>query len=155
MNNKRRDLVILEGPNASGKSTIFKALQREADYQLLVLDRFLGSHIVFDWIRKRSDYSSNHYLLLEEQLKDIFNPLVVYLHAPLEVLRQRHEFRNFEYHDLFDHTERNQDDFTRVIEVYNTYLDHTPLDVMRIDTSEMDTISTVRAIIHHLDERRY
>jgi len=151
----KRDLVILEGPNASGKSTIFKALQREVDYQLLVLDRFLGSHIVFDWMRQRSDYNSNHYFEIEKQLKEVFNPLVVYLHAPISILQRRYDFRRGTEKDPFDITERNPEDLHRVINAYNSYLQYTPLDTMRIDTSEMDVITTVRAIIYYLDERRY
>ena len=151
----KRDLVILEGPNASGKSTIFKALQREVDYQLLVLDRFLGSHIVFDWMRQRSDYTSNHYFGIEEQLKETFNPLVVYLHAPLEILERRYDFRKAAKQDSFDGIERKPSDFVKVMCLYDSYLDYTPLDVMKIDTSELTEEATVKAIIHCLEERRY
>lgn len=154
MSNKR-NLVILEGPNCSGKSTIFKALQREADYQLLVLDRFLGSHIVFDQIRGRSGYDSSHYFAIEHQLEEIFNPLIVYLHAPLTILYERYKFRNSIHRDDFDSIERKPEEFARVIDLYNIYLNRTPFDVMRIDTSELNEDSIVMAIIRYLDERRY
>ena len=131
----KRDLIILEGANASGKSTIFKALQREVDYQLLVLDRFLGSHIVFDQMRGRSDYTAAHYYVTEGRLKEIFNPLVVYLHAPIEILQGRCEFRKRAKQDSFDGIERKPAEFARVLDIYSTYLDNTCLDVMRIDTS--------------------
>ena len=151
----KRDLVILEGPNASGKSTIFKALQREVDYQLLVLDRFLGSHIVFDGLRDRENYTMSQYFYIEEQLLDIFNPLVVYLHAPLDILQTRYSFRKDAKQDSFDGIERKPEDFVRVIELYDIYLSYTPLDIMRIDTSKLTEEATVKAIIHCLEERRY
>lgn len=151
----KRDLIILEGVNASGKSTIFKALQREVDYQLLVLDRFLGSHIVFDWMRQRSDYNSSHYFGIEAQLKDTFNPLVVYLHAPLPILLRRYEARKAAKQDSFDGIERKPSDFVKVMCLYEKYLNHTPLDAMRVDTSEVTVENTVKSIIHCLIERRY
>lgn len=151
----KRDLIILEGANGSGKSTIFKALQRDANYQLLVLDRFTGSHIVYDSLFNRSEYSSTHYFEIEEQLKETFNPLIVYLTAPISVLARRNDFRAITRDDAFDKVERLSSNLFDSIKAYNKYLNLTPLDKVVIDTSEFTVVATVRAIIHCLETRRF
>lgn len=144
---KRPDLVILEGPDKAGKSTIYQAFRKATDYQPLVIDRFIGSNIVFDQLYDRLVPGQiNHYYQIEERLGITFNPLVVYLTAPLPVLLDRSEKAG----DI----EEEEFDIRSISEFYTQYLNDTPLDVISIDTAGYDVSQTVEIITEVLNSRR-
>jgi thymidylate kinase len=51
-------IVIFEGPDRAGKSTLLQEFRKRTDYQYLLFDRFTGSGVVYDEIYRRpfSDY---------------------------------------------------------------------------------------------------
>ena len=51
----KQDLVIFEGADGSGKSALYQAFRRATNYQILCIDRWIGSQIVYDHIYGRED----------------------------------------------------------------------------------------------------
>lgn len=143
------DLVILEGPDKAGKSTIYQAFRRATNYQPLVIDRFLGSNIAYDQLhgrtRKGPDIIKGYYET-EKKLLQIFNPLVVYLSAPTDILIGRSEFAG----DI----EGEEFDIRNIGFYYNLYLKNTPLEVLQIDTSVYSIDEVVRTIKWELAHRK-
>ena len=143
------DLVILEGPDKAGKSTIYQAFRRATSYQPLVIDRFIGSNIVYDQLHGRTNMSSDtvkEYYRTEDRLLETFNPLVVYLYAPVGVLLKRSMLTG-EYHE-------EKFDIKNVGWYYERYLENTPLEVMKIDTQECPVDVVVKAIQWQLEHRK-
>jgi len=146
---KKPDLVILEGPDKAGKSTIYQAFRKATSYQPLVIDRFLGSNIVYDQLHGRSKMQLNtiqEYYETEKKLLEIFNPLVVYLYAPVSVLLVR-SMQTQEF-------ESEQFDIRSIGWYYERYLEQTSLEVMKIDTQECSVDVVVKAIQWQLEHRQ-
>lgn len=147
--NNKPDLVILEGPDKAGKSTIYQAFRRATNYQPLVIDRFLGSNIVYDQLHGRTNMSSDtvkEYYRTEDRLLETFNPLVVYLYAPVSVLLAR-SVQTGEF--AFE-----ESDIRGIGWYYERYLENTPLEVIKIDTQKCPIDVVVRAIQWELDHRK-
>ena len=129
-------LVILEGSDRSGKSTIYQALRRATNYQAFVIDRFVGSNFAYDRVFDRENREPE-YLQLEEKLSDIFDILVVFLHADDEILFSR------------ESTDEERRDIISVKEPYRIYKEQTSLPVLSFNTGE----ETVEEIVEDLAER--
>ncbi|MCK5013806.1 MAG: hypothetical protein KAS66_08290 [Candidatus Omnitrophica bacterium] len=135
------DLVILEGPDKAGKSTIYQAFRKHTHYQPLVIDRFIGSNIAYDQLHKRADVMATTAALYETEvkLKDIFNPLLVYLHAPVDVMLERSvragDIREEEF------------DIRNIQAYYERYMNNTTLPRIQIDTA----IYTVEQIVEIIE----
>lgn len=81
-------LVIFEGCDGSGKTTIYQAFRRATAYQILCIDRFIGSQLVYDEIYGRED-KRNQWFQEEEKLQEVYDVYLVVMTAPLEVIRDR------------------------------------------------------------------
>ena len=144
------DLVILEGPDKAGKSTVYQAFRRATSYQPLVIDRFIGSNIVYDQLHGRALFkhhdSIKKYYELEKELLQIFNPLLVYLHAPVDILLERSikagTLKEEEY------------DIRNIVWYYGEYRRNTVLDNLCIDTSIHTVEDVVKAIQWQLEHRK-
>ena len=143
-------LVILEGANRSGKSSVFKALLREFDYQLYVLDRFTGSHIVYDKLWNRTEISEEQHFETEESLSDTFDILLVYLHAPLEVLKSRDDAMKLYRFDSFDLIEKRTADLEAIVFYYDKYLAKTKFDNISVDSNKYSVEEIVASIKHRM-----
>lgn len=143
------DLIILEGPDKSGKSTIYQAFRRATSYQPLVIDRFIGSNIVYDQLHGRTSIDSDtirRYYETEEKLLETFNPLVVYLYAPTSVLLAR----SVQAREL----ESEEFDIQSIGWYYEKYLEQTSLEVIKINTHTCPKEAVVRAIKWELSHRK-
>lgn len=120
-------LVILEGADKVGKTSVHKILGRETEHSILIIDRFIGSYIAYGEINGRNDPPKEELYEIENKLQELFTPLVVYLHAPIQELLLRSAnageiwsegfyIRNIQHH-------------------YEKYLDNTELSQVHIDTS--------------------
>lgn len=142
----RPDLVILEGPDKAGKSTIYQAFRKATFYQPLVIDRFIGSNIVYDQLHGRiSPKNIDKYYQMEKDLLEIFNPLIVYLHAPVEILLKR-SMMTGEY-------QREKFDIRYIGYYYEKYLESTPLESIEIDTHTHTEEKVIEAIQWELSHR--
>lgn len=145
MKSDKPDLIILEGPDKAGKSTVYQAFRKATFYQPLVIDRFIGSNIVYDQLHDRLDKHTAHYNM-EVRLKDIFNPLVVYLWAPDHVLMRRS--------DMAGDLDEEREDIEGIHEYYEEYLRLTPLEILTIDTSIIPVDEVVKTIKWTLSHRQ-
>lgn len=71
-------LIILEGGDKVGKSTIYQQLRRRTNYGPLVIDRFTGSNIVYDTFYERGRDIQEYYST-EDAINSIFNVVVFVL----------------------------------------------------------------------------
>jgi len=142
-------LIILEGPDKAGKSTIYQHLRRATSYQPLVIDRFIGSNIVYDQVhgRKEADYTKEEWLAIEERLKSIFRPVVVFLKVPTSILLQR-SVKAGDYN-------LEGDDIRGAKVPYDEYLGKTSLPVIEINTSNsiQHCVKTILREINDMEER--
>ncbi len=81
-------LVLFEGPDKVGKSTLFRVYRKATRYIPLAIDRFTGSNWVYDQFYGR-DTNIQDYIKSEESLKEIYDCYLVLLTAPRRVLYQR------------------------------------------------------------------
>lgn len=81
-------LIMLEGPDKAGKSTMYQMYRRATLYQPLVIDRFLASNYVYDIFYNRGS-RLDIYLEEEANLQTMFDCYLVYLTASEPILRGR------------------------------------------------------------------
>ena len=81
-------LVMFEGADKVGKTTLFRLYRAATHYIPLAIDRFTASNYVYDKYYKR-DTSDEEYLRSEIRLQDIFDCYLVVLTASEEELRER------------------------------------------------------------------
>lgn len=86
----RPKLLILEGPDGCGKSTIYQAFRRATRYQVLVIDRWIGSQIAYDrvWGRENVPYM-DEWLSVERAQSLVFDCYLAVLTAEDGVLEGR------------------------------------------------------------------
>lgn len=86
----KEKVVILEGCDKSGKSTLYQAFRRATAYQILIIDRWVGSQIVYDELYGREDKSS-HWYQHELEMQSIYDVYLVIVEASEDTLRSRIE----------------------------------------------------------------
>ncbi len=84
----RPKLVIFEGPDKVGKTTLFRAYREYTKYGPLAIDRFTGSNFVYDYYYDRPN-NLQAYLLSEEKAQEAFDCYLVVLNADVETIRSR------------------------------------------------------------------
>lgn len=77
MKKEKFKIIILEGTDKVGKSTIYQALNRASNYKYFVIDRLTASGIVYDEVYHR-DNRSEEIKSLETELSNL-NTAEVYL----------------------------------------------------------------------------
>ncbi len=83
-------LVIFEGVDGSGKTSLYQAFRRATNYQILTIERFIGSQVAYDQAMKREKAPSANYWLAEETgIIRAFDCCLFVLTAPPEVLEAR------------------------------------------------------------------
>ncbi len=70
-NTRKPKLIIFEGPDKVGKSTIYQAYRRATNYGPLCIDRFITSNEVYDKFYGREPYAD--YPTLTKELEGIFD----------------------------------------------------------------------------------
>ncbi len=140
-------LILLEGPDKSGKGTIYNALNKALDYSAIVVDRFIGSYVAYANLVGRDTPSESDLYHAEEGLHRLFTPLVVYLHAPTTELLAR----------SMNNGEIAEEEFfiKNITPHYDTYMEHTTLNTISIDTAIYtvdECVSIIKDIIDILGE---
>lgn len=136
-------LILLEGPDKSGKGTIYNALNRALDYSAIVVDRFIGSYVAYANLVGRKAPSEEELYQAEEGLHMLFTPLVVYLHAPIGILLKRSMLTG-EYHD-------EKFFIKNISSHYESYMGHTTLNTISIDTHIYNVEECVKIIKDIID----
>lgn len=115
----------------NGNSELYKRMISFAEMDNVILDRFIYSNLVYASLKK--DYS----ILTPEQVQNIENmirdkAIIVYLHAPSDVLVQRLEERGDEY--------IKSDELKGINEVYEQVMNNVVgMHLFSYDTSEYDS----------------
>ena len=104
---------------------MINAFHSATNYKYPVIDRFTGTSYAYGKFWNR-DLNYEEYLL--EDLNIWNEALLVYLEAPLEVLKTRFAMHGEKHIDL--------EDLPRLRKHYKEYLDKTPLYTVRIDTEK-------------------
>ena len=89
--NEKPKLIIFEGVDKVGKTTVYQAFRKATTYGPLCIDRFIGSNFVYDtFFRRKSDYIDiKNCLQLEEKLMGDFDCILVYLTCEEDILIKR------------------------------------------------------------------
>lgn len=137
-------LVVFEGVDKSGKTTLLNLFNRKTNFKYVVLDRFTTSSKVYDYFygRERFGYYNHVEVLAEED----YNILVVYCHAPSEMIRDR----------LRQANETLPKELSNIGEVkmyFEYILDYASIfsNVLKIDTSE-DKLKCLITILNKVEE---
>lgn len=98
-------LVLLEGIDKVGKTTVYKAFRRMNNFGPLCIDRFLASNFAYDNTFLRKHYIRN-YTKKEKQLLKTFDVVLVYLTTEWKALfvrlRQADDSRDFNFFSFTD-----------------------------------------------------
>jgi thymidylate kinase len=138
-------IVILEGMDKVGKTSVKEALRRAYDNKVIIVDRFTGSNFVYALFHGRETIDqAKQYLLIEEKMKD-FPILPVYLIASSDKIAERIEKHN--------ETDIGVSDYDSLKKLYDLYLKMTPFDYFKVDTSERTIQDTVVMIIEEVEKR--
>lgn len=80
-------LIVFEGIDKSGKTTLISEFNKSNDFEYVVLDRFIISSMVYDIVFKRGKYDElyNFFQILSEHLRIV----VVYCYAKPDEIRYR------------------------------------------------------------------
>lgn len=86
-NGRKNIIIIFEGVDKSGKSTLIEKLNKRIDFGIIVLDRFTTSSKVYDEMFARN--GRNYFVEIEQSFKQVYEPLVVLCVAPADVIQKR------------------------------------------------------------------
>lgn len=136
-------IVLVEGLDKSGKSTLIRELHKATRYEYPIVDRFTGSTYAYGMLNYREiDYSK--IFEFENQLSSAFKVLLVYVTCNKEVLAKR-----FEEHK---ETDIELSDIEELSGMYEVYLSKTPFTTLRIDTSKESVEKCVQTIVEKISE---
>ena len=124
--------IVLEGPDCSGKSTLFRYIHNKTNFKYNIIDRSFLSRYVYSKFYKRHD-ASFWYEKMHEEIKSL-NTLIVILCPSEDVLLERLKSRGDEYQD-----ENSLIEVKRIFEeVGRYYLSHLPnvLFIESLDAEE-------------------
>jgi len=118
-------LVIFEGVDKSGKTTLFRAYRSATNYQPLAWDRGPGSNIVYDALYFRADKSKEIYKA-EKVLEENFLVYLIYCYLDdLDLLKKR----------LGTYADSILVDIIKAQAIYEKYLEKTPFRrILRVNT---------------------
>lgn len=145
IDNQKPLLIVLEGVDKVGKSTIYQQLRRVTHYQPLVIDRFIGSNIVYDRVYGRPSNIPAYYET-ERKLKEIFTLVVVYLTCGERELLTRMELK-----ETGENLEKAVANHKRASAQYDKYLQNTKADlVIKLDTTNISVDEAVSKILESI-----
>ncbi len=137
--------IVYEGTDQSGKTTTRKLVEKQRDGKDIVLDRFIGSNIVYGFIFKR--YTLEEYRLLyvdDYRFASMFKPVLIYLYAPVKEIIKRMEKDN--------HEKIDKEILEKTLKEYNKYFKRCGYEnKIKIDTSKNKQSEVVKKIIKFLN----
>lgn len=138
--------IVYEGPDQAGKTTTRKAVEKQRNGKDVVLDRFIGSNIVYGVLNHRYPVEELEILYVDDyRFVNMFKPVLVYLYAPVDELIKRIKKDK--------HEEIDEDKLTRTLEQYNAYYDRCGYDKkIKIDTSLYSLEEVTEQVIKFLKD---
>ena len=92
ISNMKQKIIIFEGIDKSGKTTLKEELNRQSNYQYWVLDRSPISSIVYDEIFNRNN--REYWFRLIQALYDTFDVKLIYCKTTPDIIKDRLEKAN-------------------------------------------------------------
>ena len=139
-------MLLFEGPDKVGKTTIIQALNRATDYAYLCVDRSLGSAWVYDHISGRRD-RVEALQQAEQELSTLghIKFINILLTCKADELRKRISAED-EFPDL------RLARLTDALQSYEEYARSTKLPTITVDTTNLSVPQTVTKIVVELEK---
>lgn len=143
-------LVIFEGPDKVGKSTLFKMYRRATQYGPLAIDRFTGSNLVYDRHYGRNTDISK-YLDLESQVQELMDCYLVGLTCDPTILVER-----ISREEVDRDREIALENFRSVLELFDYYYTNTTRfsKICLLDTGLLSKEECLDIILKFTEEAR-
>lgn len=137
-------LIVFEGVDKSGKSTLIKRFNKKTNFKYVVLDRFTTSSKVYDHFfgRDRTEYYND----IEIKANMNYNLLIVYCYAPIEVIKERLEAANEKLPKELSNIKEVKKHFEHTLKLRSNFT-----NVLNIDTSE-DELKCLDNILNKVEE---
>ncbi len=136
--------LVYEGSDQVGKTTTRKLVEKERNGKDVVLDRFIGSNIVYGKVFDR--YTKDEIDKLYEDDSEfvyVFKPVLIYLYAPVKCLIER--IKKDKHEDI------DSDLLRKTLAEYDEYFEKCHYEnKIKIDTNIYDQNEVVRQIINFL-----
>lgn len=133
-------LVIFEGVDKSGKSTLYKAFRKRTAWGPLAIERFTGSNIAYDWAYDRP--ASFDLIGAEHDLLSVFDVRMVYCQAGITTIKAR-----IEKEEIGEQREIALRNFEKVLEKFDEYLKVTPFPYIIVDTANPLIEDCIRQVL--------
>lgn len=150
---KRETLIVLEGSDKVGKSTLYQKLRRATNYQPLVIDRFIGSNMVYDQFYDRPELTNNiqRYLADEKTLNSVFNLVIV-----LVTVSESEAISRIEKLEAGVDKDIALANFNGTTKLFKDYLDSSPARYKYIlNTTETSVEECIEILLSDLTERGF
>jgi len=143
-------LIILEGPDKVGKTTIYQLYRKATNYGPLIIDRFIGSNFSYDMFFSRKHYIKN-YSQLEKDLMKTFDCYLIYLFcSDYTVLRERMSNAG----EDISYSTRTKEGIEYLQNIFNVYFLQSKFKhTIRIDTSIFTIKETLEEILKLTGEK--
>lgn len=136
--------LIYEGPDLVGKTTTRKLVEKQRDGKDVVIDRFIGSNIVYGILNNR--YTEEEIKSLHDdefKFSATFRPVLIYLYAPLEEILKRIKQDS--------HIEIDSEKIKKTIEEFEKYYEQSQYkNKIKIDTSKFNKEEVASQILEYL-----
>lgn len=137
--------IIFEGLDGSGKTSTLNIIKKKRKQKDNILDRFIGSMIVYGTIFKRynkRDIEKQYFD--DKKFQSNFNPILIYLHAPVRILIKRMKKNK--------HEEIDKNILKKSSKEFNKYFDRCCYEYkIKINTNKYKQQEVVKKIINFLE----
>ena len=138
-------IVIFDGMDKVGKTTLIHALNKTTNYEHIIIDRGPNSYLVYDKLYNRS--KSIDYYKTEMDLRNSSH-LCVYCYADEEDIKKRLAAANEEF-------PTEQGSISDVKELFDVSMEASNLDVLYINTSQLDVDASIGKILAAIEAKKY
>lgn len=130
-------LIVIEGIDRTGKTTLMSCINKLTNYKHCVIDRGIISTLAYGLIYQRDFETLCGLTELEREFSKIKNHLIIYVDCDTDVIQQRINDTQHEYVDI----EMNKNAF-------ETILKDTTLNVVRVNTTNNTSEKIVEELIN-------
>jgi thymidylate kinase len=108
----KQQIIIFEGVDKSGKTTLLNKFNKETNFKYWVMDRSIISSLVYNELFKRND--EDYYISILETMLENFDILFVYCYADIKDINER----------LYLHNESLPKELSRIEKVQKLYKEY-------------------------------
>jgi len=142
--------ITYEGLDQSGKTTTRKLVEKQRDGKDVVLDRFIGSNIVYGLIFKRYTEEELQILYIDDyRFASMYKPVLVYLYAPVKEIIKRMKKEK--------HEKINKEILEQTLIEYDKYFDRCGYEnKIKIDTSlhkQPEVVNIIIGFLKHVENK--